>query len=189
MQVIEETREAPTAVKQGAFVFGDIAMPFWIAYDDGTGNRDVATETQLSPAPSKVEYPPPAQTRLPTLAGSTIIQRPTVDNRPRAWVWENYPGWFQRYQDLWTIIEPLHARYRLIAGDTVPWVYLKEDETKMLRTLVVSGTTVTPSYDWFRCRVVNIERRMREGGATGLVVYAETRLEFVIEDSAYNDLG
>lgn len=164
-------------------------MPFWIAYADSSGNRDVATEVQLSPAPSKVEYPPPAQTRLPTIAGTTIVQRPTVDNRPRAWVWEGYPGWFQRYQDLWVVLEPLHARYRLVAGDVTPYVYLRENETKMLRRIVVSGHTVTPSYDWFRCRIVGVERRMREGGATGLVVYDQTRLEFVVDDVNYNDLG
>jgi hypothetical protein len=164
-------------------------MPFFIAYADPvTGLQDTGTNTQLSPAPSDVEYPSPQQTRLATAAGTTIVQRPPVDNRVRSWIWQGYPGWFQRYQDLWTVIEPLHARYRLTDGDATPYAYLKEDETKMLRTISVSGHTVTSAYPYFRCRIINVERKLTQG-PKGLVVYAETRIDFVIDDPTYNDLG
>jgi hypothetical protein len=42
-------------------------------------------------------------------------------------------------------------------------------------------------HDWFRCRVVDVQQKVRDGG--GLVRYEETRLSFVIDDVNYNVLG
>jgi hypothetical protein len=41
--------------------------------------------------------------------------------------------------------------------------------------------------DWFRVRVVGVTRKVAEGG--GYVRYEETRLEFCVEDVAWNQLG
>ena len=63
---------------------------------------------------------------------------------------------------------------------------------------VASNWTVTPTNgatwavrgrvnDWFKARVIEISRRLRDDG--GQPRYEETRLVFVIEDAAWNGLG
>lgn len=164
-------------------------MPFWIAYANGSGARNGATEQQLQPKPTLVRYPEgPSGGVIETAGGSVVVQQFTQDARTREWVWMGYPAWYPAYQTLWGQLEPLRSRYRKMAGDATPYVYLKEDETQLFRTISVSGTTVTPTYDWLRCRVLSAHRVMRDEGSS-LVVYQQTVLRFVIDDPAYNDLG
>lgn len=167
----------------------EVYVPFYIAYaNPSTGARDVATEVQLTPGPALVEYPPePTGTRLETAGGGVVVQQLSGDSRTRAWVWQNYPAWLAGYQALWTVIEPLRSRYRKLAGDTTPYVYLRDTETALFRTVAISGHTVTPTYPWIRVRVVEVSRRPRPAG--GLLVYDDTRLVFVVEDPAWNDYG
>lgn len=163
-------------------------MSFYIAYADSNGAKNASTETVLQPGPGRVVYPVdgPAGAIIET-PGGVIVQSAAKDSRVREWVWENYPGWFAPYQALWNQIEPLQSRYRKRAGDTTPFVYLKEDETKLLRTVAISGTTVTPTYGWLRCRVLRaIRTELRD--SSSLVTYARTRLLFTIDDPSYNDL-
>lgn len=164
-------------------------MPFWIAYSQANGTRDTGTETQLSPKPTRVEYPQePAGSRIQTVS-SVIVQQPLYDTRVRSWIWENYADWLPAYQTLWAQIEPLRSRYRKLASaGNSPFIWVREDETKQLRTISVSGTTVTPTYGWLRARVIEVSRAMRTSGSS-LVVWGETKLSFVLEDASYNDLG
>lgn len=164
-------------------------MPFNIAYADSNGDRDGATDTILSPSPTSVAYPQdPAGKTIKTTGGSIIVQQPINDGRIRSWIWTGYPGWLIAYGTLWDTIEPLRSKHRLTDGDNTPYVYLKEDETQLLRTIVVASKTVTPTFPWIKCRVIEVSRRLRSSGNTR-VTYEETKLSFVIEDPAYNDLG
>lgn len=162
-------------------------MPFYLAYPDVNGAKDTNTEQVIVPGPTRYEYPGPLQTRHETLSGSLIVQQPLVDSRPRSWIWAGYPEWHEGYRDLWDQLQPLRSRYRLLDGETYAHVFLKEDESKQLRALTINNG-VTESYPWLKVRVIEVSRKMRESGSS-LVVYEETRLTFVIEDSAYNDLG
>jgi hypothetical protein len=168
-------------------------MGFWVAHaDPTTGAIDLATATELHPGPSRFLYPEERTgSRIETADGAVVVQQFSTDQRLRSWVWENYPGWEVNYQALWRLLEPLRGRYRLLAGATTPYCYLKEDESGLFRTVSVAGTglaaTVTATSDWLRVRVLDVKRpRLREGSS--LVTYAETTLEFVIADPAYNDL-
>lgn len=164
-------------------------MPFYIAYANADGTRNVATEFMLRPAPSRVVYPvDPTGSRVPTVGGTTIVQQPSVDNRIREWIWEGYPGWMADYQALWAAIEPLRSRYRKMASSSnSPYVYLRETETGLLRTISVSGTTVTSTSGWLKCRVLEASREIKSDAA--LTMYQITKLAFTVDDPAFNDLG
>lgn len=163
-------------------------MPFYIALPDVTGVKDAGTEQTLTPGPTRVEYPGPAQTRHETLSGSIIVQQPLLDGRARSWIWAGYPEWYQNYRDLWNTLQPLRSRYRLMDGETYPYIFVKEDETKQLRTVTASSGAVSETYPWLKARVIEVSRKMRESGSS-LMVYEETRMTFVLEDSSHNDLG
>lgn len=161
-------------------------MGFWFSYANSSGARDTATEVQLQPRPSVVVYPTegPAGTLIET-PGGVVVQSAAKDSRLREWVWEGYPGWLPQYNALWNQLQPLRGYYRKLAGDVTPFVYLKENETRLLRFVAVSGTTVTETYDYLRCRVHRVIRpEIRPGG---LVTYARTRVIFSIDDPGYND--
>jgi len=118
-----------------------------------------------------------------------VQQQLSSDPRLRAWVWKNYPEWLTAYQTLWNTLVPLRSRFRYLNGDVTPYVYLKEDETHLMRTASVSGTTLTESYPFFRCRVLEVSRKVRSEPFSSRVVYEDTRLVFVIEDPDANDMG
>jgi len=160
---------------------------FWIAYSDSTGARDTGTEAQLQPKPSLVVYPTEGQAgTIIETPGGVVVQSASKDSRIREWVWERYPGWLPQYNALWNQIQPLRAYYRKLAGDATPFVWLKDDETQLLRSVSVSGTTVTESYGWFRCRVHRVIRpELSE--SSSLVTYARTRLLFSLADESFND--
>lgn len=163
-------------------------MGFWFALADTDGSLLAGSETEISPRPTRVEYPTtPAGQLLETQGGQVIQQQPTRDNRRRAWEWVGYPGWFQRYQDLFAQLEPLRSRYRAEAGLS-PYVWLKEDETQeFCRITPVSGTSVTRTFPYFKCRVLGVTRELRKDG--GLVRYDTTRVEFTVEDPNWNYLS
>jgi hypothetical protein len=229
-------------------------MGYHIAIADASGNRVTASERQLSPGPTRVDYPTEAAgSLLETPDGRVIQQQPLKDNRRRSWIWEGYPGWLVTYQDLWSVLESLLSQYRKNYGAATPYVYVKEDVTGELTRLVtyagtataggattltdssqtwttnaltgyeveiVEGTgagqirtiasntgtvlTVTDSWstnpasgskyavrgqvsDWFRVRVIDAHRT--PAASDRLNTYEETRVVFVIDDSAFNDLG
>lgn len=159
-------------------------MAFWIAFALPNGTRDTGSEVALTPEPAEVDYPPePAGTLIDT-GGTVVFQQPSRDQRIRRWVWRHYAGTHAAYTTLWNQLQPLRSRYRLMAGES-PYVYLKDDESLQLRTIATPGTVVTPSYPWFKCRVLEVTRRPK----AGLVVYDETFITFVVDDVSYNDLG
>lgn len=164
-------------------------MGFFISYADSTGARDVVTEVELSPKPTVVEYPQdPTGARIETAGGSLVVQQLVGDNRVRGWVWKSYPDWHVAYQALWAVLQPLRSRYRYLAGDATPYVYLQDTESTLLRHVAISGTTVTVTYPWVRVRVLEVSRALRTEGSS-LVVFDNTRLVFVIDDPAFNDVG
>lgn len=120
-------------------------MGFHIAKADENGSRITASERELSPGPTLVEYPTdPLGQILETADGRAIQQQPSKDNRRRAWVWQGYPAWFQKYKDLWALLEPMRSRLRKEGGAATPYVYVKDDVTDELRRLVtVAGTATT----------------------------------------------
>ena len=159
---------------------------FWVARSFANGTMDPSTEVQLTPKPF-VDYPAEPLGKLIEVssAGVAVQQQSLSDNRIRKWIWRGYPGWNTAYLALWAIIEPLRSRYRLMAGGS-PYVWLRDTESKQLRTIVTNGTTVVESYPWLRCRVLEVSRTPR---GNGLVVFEETTLAFVVDDPTFNDEG
>lgn len=163
-------------------------MPdFWIAFAQANGTRDTATERRLSPAPTRVVYPTdPLGKRHEIPNGSVVLQQPLRDPRIRQWVWEGYPEWYWPYRALWSVIEPLRSRYRYQSGNSA-YIWVRDFESQGLRSIGSAGNVVTPTYSWFKCRVVEVSRKM--GTTSSLPTFDTTVLGFVIEDAAYNDLG
>jgi hypothetical protein len=164
-------------------------MAMYYAYANIDGSRNSATDTLLSPRPTRVRSPQePTGTVIPVAAGSVVVQQPLTDNRVRSWVWEGYPDWLPSYQPLWDTLQSFRSRYRAQAGLS-PYVYLRDDESRTLRQVAVSGAgVVSVTYPWVRVRVIEVSRRIREGQSS-LVVWEETAMKWVIEDAAFNDFG
>lgn len=165
-------------------------MPFYFALAQANGTRDTATDTQFIIGPTIVDYPAdPLPVLQPTLNGTIVLQQPAVDNRPRTWQWQSYPDWYPQYGTLWGQIEGLRSRYRLMAsGSNSPYVWLRDTESKQLRTIAVAGTVVTSTYPWLQVRVLSTNRHMRTSGSS-LLVWEQTNLVFTVTDVSYNDLG
>lgn len=163
---------------------------FWIAFANPDGSRNTSTEVRLSPSPSRVEYPiEPLGTRVDIPNGSLVAQVPLRDARPRRWVWEGYPASLVAYAALWARLEPLRARYRYQTGNS-PYIWVRDQESKQLRTIVSAGSTVTSTYDWYRVLVHEVSRKQEKGTRTSMVVFATTILGFTVADTGtYNDHG
>lgn len=92
------------------------------------------------------------------------------------------------------VVEVLDATF----GGTGTGVYQIRNVTSMTTTTLTCPAFATVpngakiklngwTDDWFRARVIDCSRKMRDDG--GNVRYDTTQFSFVIEDSAYNDLG
>lgn len=161
---------------------------FWFALPDIAGAIDNATETIISPRPSTVEYPNVRAT-LHETEGAVIVQQPTRNVGVHTWTWSGYPYWLAAYQALWISLLKLRSRHRLEAAETYPYVFLKEDLTNLFRsTSVAAGPTVTENYSFFKCRVLEVSRQLRQSGSSA-VVYESTTLKFTVDDTAYNNVG
>lgn len=137
-------------------------MGFWVALASATTGhpRVVGSEVQLSPAPTSVVYPEGVFGELlATADGRQIVQQGSRDSRIREWHWANYPGFLLAYERQFQFLQSLRSRYRREAGTGVsPFVYIKDDTTRLLRRRVqvaytVSGTgassiTVSGSPGW-----------------------------------------
>lgn len=119
-------------------------MPFFLAKADNAGARIAASEVQVSPGPTRVEYPTePLGSIVDTADGNVVKQQPVKDPRRRAWVWLGYPGWFTNYQTLWTLLEGHLSKFRKAEGALTPYIYIKDTETKLLRRRVTDPGTAT----------------------------------------------
>jgi hypothetical protein len=119
-------------------------MPFYVAKADASGNRIVGSEIQLSPGPTRVDYPTETLFQSQETSGGSVIQQaPSRDPRRRAWVWAGYPGWMVAYQRLWATLESLRSTHRKAYGAPTPYVYLRDTETQELRRRVVLTGTAT----------------------------------------------
>jgi hypothetical protein len=163
-------------------------MGFFFCYANLDGTRNAASEVQISPQPTRVDYPTtPFGNIIETAGGTVVQQQPDRDSRVRAWEWVGYPGWFIKYQELWSELEPLRSRYRRQLSLS-PYVYLKEDETGEFCVITPAAEAlVTRTFPYFKCRVLELSRELRKDG--GLVRYEVTRLAFTIDDATWNYLG
>lgn len=119
-------------------------MPFSWAIADSAGAMVTASQTVLSPSPTRVEYPVDiAGSVVETASGVVVVQQPSKDPRRRAWIWQGYPGWWSRTADLWDQLTPLRSKTRISAGQGSPYVYLKDTETGLFRRQVLVPGTAT----------------------------------------------
>lgn len=122
---------------------------FWMALSERDGTMLVGSERQFIPGPSMLEYPGEFMgTLLETSDGAVIKQQPSMDPRRRSWVWENFPGWFPQYEELWPQLESLLSKFRWEAGLS-PFVWLRDTASgefsrkeKLIGTATGGTTTV-----------------------------------------------
>lgn len=111
----------PTAPKAG----------FWVALADSTHNKS-AVEVQLSPAPSRVDYPSePLGEIIETADGRVVTQQANRDPRRRGWVWTNFGPLIATYERQYRWLEGLRARQRQSEGQS-PYIYVYDGTTNLL---------------------------------------------------------
>lgn len=111
----------PTAPKLG----------FWIALADANHNKGTV-EIQLSPAPSKVDYPAtPLGEIIETADGRVVTQQTNRDPRRRGWIWLNFGPQVVRYERQYRWLEGLRSRVRQQAGQS-PYIYVYDGTTNLL---------------------------------------------------------
>lgn len=154
---------------------------FWVRFKDSPNGA--YTTVALTPGPTSVDYPPKrAFTVMTTQDGASVIQRPLRDSRSRKWVWTGYKSsaLFAAYENQWQQLLALEYRTRLRAGK-YPLVEIWED------TVPEGGfNRVDGNGDklWTTVRFIQVDRTPRKGG--GQLVYDESTIEFVIDDTTYD---
>ena len=152
-------------------------MAFWIRWKDTEAGA--YTTLSLQPNPSDVDYPPQRDYKAtPTQDGSTVVQRPLRDTRPRRWIWNRYRDGITPYKTQWDTLKTLEYRYRLEQG-LYPYVEIWEDETGIGGFDRMSG----PTKVWTVVKMLRVDRSLAKGG--GRPIYDESFLEFAINDSTY----
>jgi len=154
---------------------------FYLSPALSNGDRDTGTVITLDPHPSYVRYGPRLILTKHETEGKVIAQRSANNPSVREWVWENYRPTVPKYT---TQYETLFRHQQHIREDTYgesPYVYLKETVTNLFG-IYHSGTgSIDP--DWIRCRILNVDRTLREDG--GFIKYPKTTVEFTIDDPNY----
>ena len=120
---------------------------FWIAMADAAGAK-TTRETQLSPAPTRVEYPNAALGDIvETADGRVVVQVSTRDPRRRSWIWANFGPEVTSYERQNNWMRQLVSRQRLAQGLS-PYVYIYDGTTGLLnypRTLQTTVSSVSGS--------------------------------------------
>jgi hypothetical protein len=113
--------------------------------------------------------------------GAVVVQRPFRDSRPRRWIWTNYPAAASAYSTTWTLLESLEYRTRL-ANNLPGWIEVWEDVSGVggFGKLDGSGNRI-----YTKVKVTQANRVPRGGG--GIVIYAASVMEFVIDDLSYTE--
>jgi hypothetical protein len=161
-------------------------MAFQIAESQTGGIIDSGTIATLSPGPTYVEYPTKFDNTIRfSKDGNPTIQAPLKDARVRHWVWRRYRPTVPGYENLFSQLLQLQYKLRL-TEDTPkpPWVFLKEDVSENFSPLQFSGGTWSVLDDFVRVKVVDVTQNVARQG--GIVIYEETRLSFVVDDSNWN---
>lgn len=115
---------------------------FWIAMADLAGAK-TGQEMQLTPAPTRVEYPNATLGELiETADGRVVMQASSKDPRRRTWVWSNYGPDVTVYERQYRWLHQLTARTRLTLGLS-PYVYVFDGTTNLLNTYRSHTTAVT----------------------------------------------
>lgn len=110
-----------------------IKSGFWIAMADATGAK-TDKETQLSPAPTRVEYPNATLGEIvETADGRVVVQTTNRDPRRRSWVWSNFSPSIELYERQYRWLQQLTARTRRNLGLS-PYIYVFDGTTNLLNT-------------------------------------------------------
>lgn len=117
---------------------------FWIAMADLAGAK-TSLETQLTPAPTRVEYPnAELGEMIETADGRVVMQVSTRDPRRRSWVWSNYGANIAAYERQYRWLHQLTSRVRLGLGLS-PYVYVLDGTTNLLNRRRTHTTLATVS--------------------------------------------
>jgi len=147
--------------------------------------RDVASEFNLEPRPSFVEYPDRVKHSFRESKGRLIKQRSLRNPDKRSWVWENYREDTPKYNDqYWTLFDMQeHINVQINSGS--PYVYLKEDVTSegLAKYDIPTGRYIP---EWIRCRILLVQRSEKRQG--GILVYDRTEVTFTIDDTTVDAL-
>ena len=150
---------------------------------------------RITPAPLEAIYPEDTRSlnTLTTQDGFNVIQRPSVDNRPREWGWVGYRPETPGYAALWTLLLSLDAKQRRINGlpQTIQiWEGITGaggfgDLTSgtVPDTATAIATGGVSNLKWTTVRVVQVTRLVDR--SSGMVRYDRTFIRFFIEDSLY----
>lgn len=142
------------------------------------------TITQLSPAPTTVEYPINFDHKTTPASDARVVINPSLlDSRARRWVWRRYRPSVNNYESMYNILLNFQHKLREQAGKS-PFVFLKEDISKNLDRLNLNGVVWERQADFVRVRVVDVSQHV--AGEGGNVTYDSTVMEFIIDDSVWN---
>lgn len=115
---------------------------FWVALATSTHARSAVT-VELSPAPSRVDYPnAPLGEMIETADGRVVMQQPSKDPRRRSWVWTNFGPSITTYERQFRWLEGLRSRYRQQGGQS-PYIYVYDGTTELMNKRWTITRTVT----------------------------------------------
>lgn len=115
---------------------------FWVALATSTHARSAVT-VELSPAPSRVEYPDaPLGEMIETADGRVVMQQPSKDPRRRSWVWTNFGPSIATYERQFRWLEGLRSRYRQQSGQS-PYIYVYDGTTELMNKRSTITRTVS----------------------------------------------
>lgn len=152
---------------------------FWIQYKDGV--NDAPTSFSLTPSPGDIDYPEQRNyTLMQTQDNGNIVQRPLQDARPRKWIWTGYRPSITPFTSLWTTLEAMEYRTRLLAGK-VPTVGVWEDESTVggFDRVDGGGAKIFTTVKFLRVELV-----LRKGGQ---IIYDPAQIVFVLADDTYTN--
>jgi len=154
---------------------------FYLCPATSSGTRNVGQEITLDPHPTYVSYGPRIIMTLHETEGKLIAQRSANNPKSREWVWENYRPAVPKYTAQYEVLFRHQQHVREDVFGESPYVFLKETVTNLLG-MYNSGTNAIVA-DWVRCRIVNVDRTVREDG--GFLKYPKTTVSFTIDDPSF----
>jgi len=115
---------------------------FWVAMADLAGAK-TSLETQLNPAPTRVEYPnAELGDMVETADGRVVVQASSRDPRRRVWVWNNFGPEVVTYERQYRWLHQLSSRVRLSLGLS-PYIYVLDGTTNLLNRRRTHTTLAT----------------------------------------------
>lgn len=159
-------------------------MPFYVASSDLNGLIVSGTITQLSPAPTWVDYPERfVNTVRFSKDGAPVVQAPLKDSRPRTWIWKRYRSSVPHFDTLYNLLLNYQYKLRQATGQS-PWVYVRDTESGNLTFRTQNGNTFTENASWVRVKVIQVTKNLAQQG--GPAVWEDTKFVWVIDDPTWN---